>query len=132
LVYGALRGPVPTEMEILEANETEERRLQAELDRLAVEIRRAELAVVEAATAAHAQALADGDALIRRELPGLVQAQRTLQKQWQAFAVKLEACDHRTGGLQRFVPAAWSAMLPDSIWDGWAQRAAAQYQIDLP
>lgn len=131
MAYGEARGAPPDTIEVLEAPELLERS-RRELRTLDIAIKKAELEVDAAHRTAQAAALAEGRRLVEAELPALVKAQRELQRRWQAFATKLEACDHAAGGMRHFAPAGWpEVMAPGGVFDGFVTYMAAGYRLDL-
>ena len=144
-VHGIINQQGRAETVEIDAPHTETRaistleRLQAtrRLDELALEIARAEEAVEiarMAAAVADRQArdalVAEGVALVRRELPELVRRQRQLQREWQAFLGRCAAVDQRLG-LPRFTEAAWPfVMAPGAQFDAFVAACRAAYQLD--
>jgi hypothetical protein len=86
----------------------------------------------ETARAAHAAVLEEGRRIVAAELPALIREQRALQRKWHALRTKLEAVDHRAGGIQHFAPASWDAMMiPGGSFDSYTDYVAAGYRLDL-
>jgi hypothetical protein len=77
-----------------------------------------------------AEVLAEGEALLRREWPSLVDDLRAVQRKIQAFSLQLAVLDGRLGR-QHFQWVAWGAMLPDSLLDYWLRATAAAYGLSL-
>jgi hypothetical protein len=107
-------------------------RTRHELRVLDLKILAAEREVAAAADAARTALLAEGQRLLAREFPALVQEQRRLQQRWQGLATQLEAIDHRLGGAQRFLPAAWpGTMGVNGTFDAFVQAIVDGFRLDL-
>ena len=110
------------------------RRLDAVVEEMKVAEEAVEVARAAAATAARAarEALvAEGLALVRRELPDLVRRQAQLQQEWQRLQGHLEALDQRLG-MARFTEAAWGlVMAPGAQFDAFVAHCRESYGLDL-
>lgn len=75
--------------------------------------------------------VAEGEALVRRELPRLLRETRQVQQAWQAFEAKCAALDQRLGQA-RFTEAAWGfVMAPGAQFDAFVAYCREAYGLNL-
>lgn len=85
----------------------------------------------EAGRRAREQAVAEGVALLRRELPRILREQRRVQAEWRALQARCEALDQRLG-MARFAEAGWPfVMAPGAQLDAFVACCVATYGLDL-
>jgi hypothetical protein len=89
-----------------------------------VAVEQARTAAAEAAGVARDAALAEGLALVRKDLPGLLRTQRQLQARWQAFAAQCERIDQHLGATRFFV------MAPGAQFDLFVAHCRESFEIE--